>query len=160
MKRILTVLTVLTLSGCATIDRIIDALPDLPERPDTGQPSPEQPKPEPPQDSQFPPPGVSQDQSFLWKPEAHVGGRGVAVLLPARERGHVEQIEIVQGGKVIQRINRHRTNETWVNGARPHFYTGRAATDYNGPLIIHGLRVDGGRPEWGVPDPLKRTTAR
>ncbi len=43
MKRILTVLTMLTLSGCATIGRIIDALPEIPERPKPEQPANEFP---------------------------------------------------------------------------------------------------------------------
>jgi hypothetical protein len=61
---------------------------------------------------------------------------------------------------VIQSIGRHRTNEPWINGARPHFYTGRPASAYTGPLIIRGLRSDGGRPEWSVADPSRRTSAR
>ncbi len=43
MRTILTLLTVLTLTGCATLDRIRDLIPEIPERPAPEQPANEFP---------------------------------------------------------------------------------------------------------------------
>ena len=145
------------------IDSITDALKEIIGRDkDDDKPTP----PVPPAEDDhgeddpnaiYPPSTVSQSQTFLWKAESETE-RGAAVLLPARERGFIERIEIFQNGALVKTVNRHITNEKWVNGARPHFFTFKH--DWTGPVTVRGTRTDGITKTWEVPNSAVRFETR
>jgi len=158
---LISVILVLAFTGCSSTPEhravIIDLIEEAIQPAPTPVPTPEQELPERniEDDSPFPPANVSRSGRFLWKPDSETE-RGVAILLPWQERGYVEEVVVTwEGGQI--RIPRHNTNERWVNGARPHFFTYKHRSAFGtGPVYVTAQRTDGQPRRWVVSNPQVR----